>query len=754
MKKLLTSLLALFVLTVGVFGQEVPQEITYQAVATDEDGAELVNTPLTVRVTIVSQTPSGPELWVENHAVNTDEFGLFTLQVGKGLQMGGTLGSFEDIDWGEARRFLRVEMALPPDNVFQLIDTKPMTSVPYALYAETAETALSVEGDDDGDPTNELQDLELNGNELTLSGSDAPPVDLSNVGGDDADANPTNELQSLQLNGSNLTLSNDPTGTTVDLSSLPFDVNDADADPTNELQDADGVPLEDAADNFTAGDVEGALAELANAQNADDDGDPNNEIQDFQLNGSVLTLTGTDGTNGIDLSALPISVADDDADPENELQQLQLNGSNLTLSDDPTGTSVDLSNLPFDVDDADADPSNEIQQLQLNGSNLTLSDDPTGTSVDLSNLPFDIDDADADPTNEIQDADEVALEDVESNFIATDVEGALAELANGQIADADGDPENELQSLQVTGTTIVLTGDPNDGDGNGIDLNNLPLNVDDADADPMNEIQQLSVTGTVLELSGSTQTVDLSTLGLNDPDSDPTNEIQQLVVNGSELSLTDSPSTVDLNNVTFDRDDADADPTNELQELVITGDTIGLTNGNQITLGELFEGAGGFNEPGATITFPQGITNADYIFVPDEYTVPNEKVFYVVAAEDQMRFPGVGNEFGFALTSPKHPMLDEGMMIDNCRCVGFLKDKNNFEPLMIVLDANQGNDYTVPSDMNFVVKSGLDATTPIRLEGQTVNFFSGAPSPIVIPGDVTVVNNGPDEIILTGYLLE
>ena len=415
---------------------------------------------------------------------------------------------------------------------------------------------------------------------------------------------------------------------------------------------------------------------------------------------------------------------------------------------------MDLSSLPFDVNDADADPTNEIQQLQLNGANLTLSNDPTGTSVDLSSLPFDVNDADADPTNELQDADQVDIDDAAGNFNSTDVEGALAELATGQIADADGDPTNELQSLQVTNTTIVLSNDPNDGDGSGIDLNDLPLNVDDADADPTNEIQQLSVSGTVLGLTGSDLTVDLNAIGISDPDADPTNEIQQLIVNGTELSLTDSPGTVDLNNIAFNRDDADADPTNELQELTIQGDTIGLTNGNQITLAELFEGAGGFNDPGATINFPQGITAADYIFVPDTYVVPMGRVFYVVASEDEMRFPQVGSEFGFALTSPKSPMIGEGVEIDNCRCVGFLKEIGEFEPLMIVLDANEGNSYTVPSDLNFVVKSGLDGSTPIRLDGQTINFFSGALSPIVIPHDVTVTNNGNDEIILTGYLLE
>ena len=55
---------------------------------------------------------------------------------------------------------------------------------------------------------------------------------------------------------------------------------DNDTDPTNEIQDANEVNIDDAAGNFTATEVEGALAELAASNAADNDTDPTNEIQD------------------------------------------------------------------------------------------------------------------------------------------------------------------------------------------------------------------------------------------------------------------------------------------------------------------------------------------------------------------------------------------------------------------------------------------------------------------------------------------
>ena len=624
MKKIFTTLLLLGLFVSG-YSQGAPQEMTYQAVATDDSGAELVLTPINVRATMVMTTPSGTELWVEEHAVTTDEFGLFTMQIGQGVQIGGTLSDFSDIDWGAAKHFLRVEMTLPPNTVYELIDVKPMTSVPYALYAETAG---SVAGDDDGDPTNELQSLELDGSTIVLTG--------------------------------------DPSGGNgIDLGNLPFDIDDADADPTN-------------------------------------------EIQEFQLNGDVLTLSGTDGTNSVDLGAF--GGDDDDADPTNELQSLDVNGTTITLTNDPNGGGggVDLNDLPINVDDADADPTNELQSFDINGTTITLTNDPDGNGggIDLNDLPINVDDADADPTN-------------------------------------------ELQSLSLNGSELSLS-----GSNQTIDLSTVPNN--DNDADPTNELQNLQVTGTVVTLTSSNTSIDLNGLPLNvdDADSDPSNEIQSLGLNGSNLTLSGSNASVDLSNLPFDVNDADADPTNELQELFIQGDTIGLTGGNFVTLDSIFNDAGGFNDPGATINFPQGITNGDYLFIPDTFTVPNDQVFYLIAGEDQIRLPGVGMDFGFALTGPNFPMLDENQEIDNCRCVGFLKDKGDFEPQLVVLQPAQANSFQVPAGKNLVVKSGLDPTTPITLNGVIVNFFSISPGAIVIPDGVTVRNNGNDEIILTGYLIE
>ena len=55
------------------------------------------------------------------------------------------------------------------------------------------------------------------------------PTDLV----DDADANPANEIQDLQLVGNDLTITNNGSATTIDLSGF---IDDADANATNEIQ--------------------------------------------------------------------------------------------------------------------------------------------------------------------------------------------------------------------------------------------------------------------------------------------------------------------------------------------------------------------------------------------------------------------------------------------------------------------------------------------------------------------------------------
>ncbi|KAA3621215.1 MAG: hypothetical protein DWQ02_28085 [Bacteroidetes bacterium] len=197
--------------------------------------------------------------------------------------------------------------------------------------------------------------------------------------------------------------------------------------------------------------------------------------------------------------------------------------------------------------------------------------------------------------------------------------------------------------------------------------------------------------------------------------------------------------------------DEDPDSTNEIQTLEFSGDTLSISEGNYITLSS----GSVFNFPGATLNYPQGIPGGgSFIFIPDQYTVPPDKIFYIVASEEEIRLPGVGSGLGNHITQPHLPMLPPNSMIDNCHCIGFLADNTNLiSPVVLVLLPNGGSTFTIPVGSYLVVKSGLDAdNSNLSLNNILIDFFSTEIEAIVIPGGIQIKNTGTEEMIITGYL--
>ena len=89
-----------------------------------------------------------------------------------------------------------------PNLYSTLTPRQPLTSVPYAQYALKSGSGSGA--DADADPTNELQNLGLIGNTLSISRGNSV---LLPTGGD-ADSDPTNEFQTLGLIGNTLSISN------------------------------------------------------------------------------------------------------------------------------------------------------------------------------------------------------------------------------------------------------------------------------------------------------------------------------------------------------------------------------------------------------------------------------------------------------------------------------------------------------------------------------------------------------------------
>ena len=105
--------------------------INYQAVARNTNGTVLSNQAVKVKISVLGGSANGPVQYMEEHLTNTNQLGLFTLQIGKGTP--GT-GTFAAIPWQNANQFAKVELAVGGGSYNALGNTQLM-SVPYALYA-------------------------------------------------------------------------------------------------------------------------------------------------------------------------------------------------------------------------------------------------------------------------------------------------------------------------------------------------------------------------------------------------------------------------------------------------------------------------------------------------------------------------------------------------------------------------------------------------------------------------------------------
>jgi len=171
-----TILLAVFCLLWLNTVAQAPQAFRYQAVARNSSGEILANQKVSFRITIQQRIVNGIVVYAEQHSVTTNGFGLANLEVGKGTPLNGI---FSQVKWGTDEFYLRVEMDPSGGTAYQDMGITQLVSVPYALHAK------NVELEADGDATNEIQTMSLNGSQLTLSkGGGTVVLPTSGSGGD------------------------------------------------------------------------------------------------------------------------------------------------------------------------------------------------------------------------------------------------------------------------------------------------------------------------------------------------------------------------------------------------------------------------------------------------------------------------------------------------------------------------------------------------------------------------------------------
>jgi hypothetical protein len=131
MKKFALTLLTLTIIISA--SAQTPQAMNYQAIARNSLGQIVPSQQIGVRFTITDATGS-TIFYQETHTTTTNNFGLFTLSIGKGMAVSGAIAP---IDWSTGGdKFLKVEIAPDGSTNYTIQGTTQLISVPYALYAE------------------------------------------------------------------------------------------------------------------------------------------------------------------------------------------------------------------------------------------------------------------------------------------------------------------------------------------------------------------------------------------------------------------------------------------------------------------------------------------------------------------------------------------------------------------------------------------------------------------------------------------
>ncbi|SFR90290.1 beta strand repeat-containing protein, partial [Maribacter stanieri] len=478
-------------------------------------------------------------------------------------------------------------------------------------------------------------------NDITVTDDGSGNFTVDYLDGDKSD---TNEIQDLELTGDNLTLTNDPTATAIDLSdyretvvgtndisvsddgngNYTVDYVDGDNDSTNELtQRGTGGPTGTPAEGTTYVDTasgqlyvydSGAWQPVGGSAVPGDASDTNELITSFGVVGSNLRITEAGNDFDVPLSSLGT-----------DEQDLELTGDNLTLTNDPTGAAIDLSdyretvvgtnditvtddgsgNFTVDYVDGDKSDTNEIQDLELTGDNLTLTNDPTATAIDLSdyretvvganditvtndgngNYTVDYVDGDNDSTNELTvtgSGGPSGTATTGTTYVDTDTGQLYVYDGTWQQVGGSATPAADIVTTLSTADNITYT---------YISENNTSTSFDGTDdqnaaqvgiADGANNFTSTDVEGALAELAtNSTDNQDLSLTGDNlTLTNDPTataidlSGYRETVVGTNDITVTDDGS----GNFTVDYVDGDKSDTNEIQNAAQVGIADGANN--------------------------------------------------------------------------------------------------------------------------------------------------------------------------------
>ena len=111
---------------------QVPQLFNYQGVARDASGNIMASQNISLRISVLSGGATGASVYQESHSAVTNQFGLFTLEIGGGTILSGT---FSGVAWTSGNQWLKIEMDANGGSNYIDMGSTQLLSVPFAMVA-------------------------------------------------------------------------------------------------------------------------------------------------------------------------------------------------------------------------------------------------------------------------------------------------------------------------------------------------------------------------------------------------------------------------------------------------------------------------------------------------------------------------------------------------------------------------------------------------------------------------------------------